>query len=763
MKSIDRASSEDERRFLQLLTGGQPELEVAQPTVSPTHYLWVILRQKWKILGFVAIVGLATYLYSARLTPIYEATALIDIDRQMPGLPLGQEAAQTLAAEDSDEFLATQTEIIQSDAVLRPVVMKFDLLRKENDLDKLPTEKRKKPTNSPVYLRHMGVFRDFNTYILRITYRSSDPNLASDVANAVAESYLRHSFEIRIRSSIAMSHFMEQQLDELRAKMERSSLALGKFEREMGVVNPEERTNILSSRLLQLNTEYTAAEADRVRKESAYRAMADDTLAAAQISSQSGELNALYDRLNGAKQRLASVSTIYGPAHAEYRKAANDLAELQRQFDEMRREVKQRVTKEYEEAASRETMLKRTVDQTKAEWDELNSRSFQYQQLRRDADADRALYGDLDRRVREAGINAGFQNNSIRIADYARPPAGPILPRISRNVTLAVAISLFLAMCAAILVDLLDTTIRDPEQASRALDVSVIGALPRVKDMRRLTMTPRVIEVGEDAGKEGAGRAKSSSLVLYGPLEKTNDSGEKPRERKRSNSPSSAGVASYEEAIRTLRHSILLPDLDREVRTLLLTSATPGEGKSTAILHLAIAHAEAGKRTLIIDADMRRPSISKKLNIDVPLGLSDVLLGKRHWRESIVTSDMWNELDVLPSGQASRRASDLVGPAMVDILDEAAKDYDMIFVDAPPLLGFAEAMQIATAVDGVVVIARAGHTGRRAVATVFATLKRLRANVVGLVLNEVDKNTSHGYYYYYSDYRKYYAESSAKS
>lgn len=184
----------------------------------------------------------------------------------------------------------------------------------------------------------------------------------------------------------------------------------------------------------------------------------------------------------------------------------------------------------------------------------------------------------------------------------------------------------------------------------------------------------------------------------------------------------------------------------------------PAEGKSTCIIHLAIAHAEQGKRTLVIDADLRRPSVHKKLGIDGSIGLSNALLGEMEWKDAVYRTDDWPGLDVLPSGTASRRASDLIGSMMIDILDEAEKEYDLILVDAPPLLGFAETMQVATAVDGVVVMARAGQTSRRAVGSVLATLKRLRANVLGIVLNEVDKNSTHGYYYYHGDYRKYYSQ-----
>jgi capsular exopolysaccharide synthesis family protein len=299
-------------------------------------------------------------------------------------------------------------------------------------------------------------------------------------------------------------------------------------------------------------------------------------------------------------------------------------------------------------------------------------------------------------------------------------------------------------VCGSILADVLDDSIRDPEQAARALNTSVLGILPAVKEMRRMVSVIPPSALPALAIEDSRGPLNSLGLVKYdGPTL----------------TPSSRleGVGSYEEAIRAIRHSILLPDFDRDVKSILVTSAEPGAGKSTALIHLAIAHAQQGLRTLIIDADLRRPMIYKKLSLNGTLGLSNVLLGELGWKEGIVKIEHWPQLDVLPAGTASRRASDLVGAMMIDILDEAAKEYDMVFVDAPPLLGFAEAMQVATAVDGVVVLARAGTTSRAAVATVLATLNRVRANAIGLVLNEMDKHSTNSYYHY-GDYKKYYAE-----
>jgi len=761
MKELDRPNSElaeYSRPAPPLVPSSPVEFEAVQPPVSSSQYLSVMWRQKWKILLFMAAVMLMTFLVSSRLTPVYEATAKIDVDRAVPTGVVGQEATQAAATDDSDSFMATQMEILQSDAVLRPVAERYHLLEKEDQIDGKDAEKTRRVTGAPVILKRLKVSRPISTYLLNVSYRSTDPQLAADVANGIAQSYLEHTFDIHIKSSGALSAFMQTQLDELRARMERSGMALSKFERQLNVINPEDKVNILSARLLQLNTEYTKAQSDRMNKEAAFKSSKGGTVAEAMITDPGQDMSRLQERVNTAKQHLADVSAVYGPNHAEYRKAKSELDEVNRQFEELHANVSDRVEADYKESVGREEMLHHAVQSTKAEYDQLNSKSFEYQQLKREADSDKNLYGDLERRIREATINSGFRNSSIRIADSARPPDEPVFPNKKLNMLLAFLASGILGICIAVIADVMDHTIRDPEQAARSLDTSVLGTLPTVKEMRRLTSGSEpagYVEGLDEFGTAGA-TYESLKLIRYNADEAGKKSGKK-KSLMRIASPGSPAISSYEEAIRTLRHSILLPDLDRVMKSMLVTSATPGEGKSTAIIHLAIAHAEQGKRTLIIDADMRRPSIHKKLGISGTLGLSNVLLGEFRWREMIIKMEQWPNLEVIPSGMVSRRASDLVGSMMLDILHEASREYDLILVDAPPLLGFAEAMQVAKAVDGVVVMARAGQTSKRAVATVLATLKRLRANVVGLVLNEVTKTNANGYYYY-NDYRKYYAE-----
>lgn len=706
---------------LRLPGPGGFEPDYGDQSLPLQHALWVCKRHRWRIAAFVAASVLATLLVSSRLQPVYEATATIDVDRQMPTGVIGQDATRT-ATHDSDQFLATQIKLIQSDSVLRPVAQKFRLLEAEQTGGQpVPGETRE----APVVLKRLKVERPRNTYLMLVSYRSTDPRLAADVANAVAQSYLEHTFHIRYRSTLGLSSFMERQLEELKSNVDRSSAALLQFERELNVINPEEKTSIISARLLQLNTEYTAAQADRVRKEAAYQSVRSGSLEAAQVSTQGESLRRLGEKVEDAQARFAEVRTHFGPNHPEYRKVQAQLAEAERLFQQTRENIARRVDVEYREAVNRENMLRAAVAEQKAEFDRLNARSLQYQILKREAEADKKLYEELVRKIKEASINASFQNSAIRIADMARPPDRPVYPRIPLNLLLAFLASFLLAVSVALLSDYLDDTIRDPEQAARILSTEVVGTLPAVKPWRSLPAPANSQELTTLPGAE----------------------------------PDQAG---YDEAIRTLRNSILLADFDRRLRSILITSAAPAEGKSTIAVRLALAHAGQRRRTLLIDGDLRRPSVHRQLGLTPTVGLSNLLSSEMPWREAITRPPDLPDLDVITAGPLMRRASELLEKRLLSLLEEAASEYDLVILDAPPLLGFAECLHMATSVDGVVVVGRAGQTSRKAIGAVLNTLNRLRANVIGLVLNEVHKEMSDSYAYY-GHYRKYYRPRGAEA
>jgi capsular exopolysaccharide synthesis family protein len=686
------------------------EEESEEAKIPLSQYFWILKRHRWRIGGFVVAVMLATLVVSARLTPIYESTATVDIDRQSPSGVVGEDATRS-ALNDSDQFMATQIKLVESDSVLRPVDQRFELRKLEGQSAALSA----RGEEAPVTLKQLKVTRPPNTYLMQIGYRSADPQLAADAANAITQSYLEHSYEIRLRSSASVASFMERQIEELKAKMEQSSHALSGFERELNVINPEEKTNILSARLLQLNTEYTNAQTERLKQEAGYQSVSGGSLEAALAAPQGEALRKLAEHRDEASELFAEVRSRYGANHPEYRKAQAQLNQVDAAIEATRLQIRNRVEIEYREAQRREAMVGDAVTAAKAEFDRMNARSFEYQAVKREADADKNLYEQLVRKIREAGINAGFQNGSIRIADSARAALKPVFPNQVLNVLLAFLLSTLVAVGAAVLSDLLDKTVRDPEQVARTLRTEVIGSLPLMKDRR----------AGSLAALKDGGERTEQDLSGFG------------------------------ESVRTLRNSILLGNFDRHYRSLLVTSAAPGDGKTTTAANLAAAHAEQGKRTLLIDGDLRRPSLHRNFNLPSVVGLSNVLLGEVSWREALVQTAALPHLYILPAGPPSRRASDLVGRGLAELLEEAASEYDLVILDAPPLLGFAEPLQMATAVDGVLVVARAGRTSRKAVASVLATLTRLRAKVVGLVLNEVHKELSDSYYYY-GYYRSYY-------
>jgi capsular exopolysaccharide synthesis family protein len=705
-------------------SSGHQDVEPEAPQLRLSHYLWVLRRHKWKLLAFVVFCVVSTLIVSARLTPIYEAVASIDIDRQAPAAIIGQDAARTPSL-DADQFLATQIKTIQSDSVLRPVVQQYHLPVQDAGAFGGPANPAR-VQDAPVKLNSLKVTRPPNTYLLLISYRSPDPMLAAKVANSIAESYILHTYNIRFAASAGLSTFMEKQLEELKAQMERSSAKLAAFERDLSVINPDEKTSILSARLLQLNTEFTNAQGERVRKQAAHDSVKNGSLEAAQASSQGEQLRRLADRLDEAREKFAVVKTQYGSNHPEYKKASSQVSELESQFAKLKSNITQRVSLEYQEAANRETMLRQAVADVKAEFDHLNARSFEYKAVKQEADADKGLYNELVRKIKEAGINSSFQNSSIRLSDPARPPLRPVFPDLRMNGLLAFLFSLLLGMGAAVFADHLDNSIRDPEQVERDLKTNVLGSLPIVRSWHdKLPLVSR--------------SSDGKALVRSG--------------------RHTGQISAFEEAVRTLRDSILLSDLGRRPRSLLITSATPREGKSTTAVHLAVAHSSQGRRTLLIDADLRRPGIHDRFSLTNERGLSTVAAGNAEWREMLQTPEALPDLHILTAGPASRRAADRLGTVLEKLLAEAEAGYDLVIVDSPPLLGFAEPLQIASVVDGVVVIALAGHTNRNAVGSVISSLKRLKANVIGVALNEVREDMNDRYYYYgYSGkyYSKYY-------
>ena len=677
---------------------------------SLSRYLNILKRNGRYIALFVLLSVVATVFVASQLTPVYESTAVVDVDLQAaPGI-LGQDAQRPITISDSDQVLATQVNLIQSDVVLRPIIETFKITPKEMGFK---PEKGIPYEEAPIQLKGLSVKRVPSTYLIRIAYRSEDPKRSAAIANAIANSYVSSFYNIRSQASLKLSSVMERQLQELKDKMAQSSAALAKYERELDVINPEQKTNIVSARLLQLNESYTDAQSDRASKEAAYNAAKVGTLEAAETSPQSGSLRKLVERKDELQAEFAQTSQIYGKNHPQYKSAAAELSQVEREIEAARANITERARMEYQQALSRERILKNAVDENKADFDRLNSRSFEYQQLRRDAEADKQLYQDLIRRIREAGLNSAFQNGSIRVADLARPAVRPVFPKIPLLAFIALVASLISSYLVAFLVQSFRKTVYRADEIATALGLKVISTLPTVRRVRSNKALTGM--TNENLPKAASELFKS---LFAEPMERQ-----------------SYEVSSFNESIRVLRNDVVASSAVDGLTVTLVTSGVAGEGKSTVALALAISHALRHKKTLLIDADIRKPGFISSDPLPARVGLADVLRDELPWQEAVQSVPLLHHLDVMSPGSDLESAYDRLH-CLTDLFAKVRGHYELIVIDSSPVLAFADAAQIASMVDQVVVIARAPGASLSKLELTLQRLQSIRARIIGLVLNE---------------------------
>ena len=670
----------------------------------------VVKKHRGKIAIWIVFATILTAIGTKLLTPLYQATVKINVERRGNGF-IGQEALQSGIGSDLEPVMTTQIELIQTDPVLRPATEKYHLLDVEKQFSGLKPDEAARLRSAPIKLRRLKVSRIPNTFIIEISYRAADPQFAADVVNMIAESYVLHAFDSRNRSFTQVNTVVEHRLKDLKTKMEESDAAQARFARELNIVDPEQRINILTTRLMQLNSDYANAQSERLKKEAVYDQTKSGSLASAEVSSQGEPLEHLIERLNIARQQFATVRTIFAENNPEYKKSSNEVNELERQFRELQENALERVLIDYRQSAGREEMARRVVEQTKNEVDALNNRVFEYQQLKTDAESFRKLYGDLERVTSEQDINRTFQDAVVQIEEPARPPAKHVFPSLTINLTLAFLLSLLLGIGFALLHEKLDEKLRGPEQAARLLNVEVIATLPKTKKLS--------VFLGSDR----------AAYKVVGKMPKT---------------MRTQLLIQYHESIRALRNAITLAEIGGNFRSVMLTSANAGEGKSSIAANLAFLYGLTGKRVLLVDADLRRPSLHNFYEKSVTTGLAEVLENKCKWNEALLKVAR-EHVFLLPAGTMSESSPDLIVPGIRRVLDEAYAEYDLVILDAPPL-GVAESLQLAALSDAVLVIAKAGATSARHVSAAYTSLARARANVIGLVMNDVSDNDFHNQY-----------------
>jgi capsular exopolysaccharide synthesis family protein len=646
--------------------------------------------------------------------------------------------------------LETEVKILQSDLLALQVVKELGLDRRPEfggrttplpsslDLAPDPLQADSGRTSSllSAFRGSLKVTLAPNTHIVEVHYRSADKDLAATVVNTLMSTYTENNFKSRFDSTMQASDWLSKQLVDLQMKVETSQEKLVRYQKEHEILGIDEKQNITTQKLDELNKALTTAESERMDKESVYRlveagdgdtiASAASALDAAGAGNQAGSglLENLRTKEADLKIQAAELNTQFGPSYPKLAQLNNQLKEVDAQLLAETRKVGGKIRGQYMAALQRESMLHDALEKQKQEANKLNESAIEYSLLKRDLDTNRQLYEGLLEKLKEAGVSAGLRSNNFRIVDVARVPTTPVEPNIPRNLTFAFMLGLTSGVGLAFLLEGLDNTVRTTEQAQMISGLPPLGMIP----------------LGSRSAREGP---SAKRLVIATSKEAV--------ELITQVRPQSQMAESY----RALRTSLLLSNLGAPPKVIMVTSALPQEGKTTTSINCAVVLAQKGIRVLLIDADLRRPSIHKTLGMGPRSGLSNVLTGSATLETAITRSPILPNLDVLPAGTPPPNPAELLASTnMRDVLQELRGQYDHIVVDTPPTLSVTDAVVLSPRADAIVLVIRSGQTTKQALRRSRDILTQVNAKVSGVLLNAVDLS-SPDYYYYYEYQGKY--------
>jgi polysaccharide biosynthesis transport protein len=715
------------------------------------EYLRVLIKRKWNVLGCLLIIFSVVTIATLKMTPIYRASGSIAINKPDYNLLNFKDSGNAGGEYYDPTDLDTEVNILQSDLLALQVIRTLNL-------DNMP-EFGGKPGSSPssslapdplqvdsastavlldAFKSGLRVSLKPSTRVVVIEYASTNPQLSATIVNTLAHTYVEQNFKTKFESTMQASDWLTKQLVDLQMKVETSQEKLVKYQKEHEILGTDEKQNIITEKLGELNKALTSAEAARMEKESIYKlvqsgdpdavASAAGVLDAAGTRGSGGGLSSLLAPLRSKqadlKIQIAELSTQFGPAYPKVAQLNNQLEEIDHQIQLELKKIAERVKGEYMAALQEEQLLSAQFEKQKQEANKLNESAIEYSLLKRDVDTNRALYEGLQEKLKVAGISAGLKSNNIRLVDVARAPKAPTEPNIPRNLAFALVLGLTSGIGLAFLLENMDNTVRTTEQAQ------VVSGLPA------LGMIPLGSATGTSSSHlKGLVVAASKEAVELVTISR----------------PQSQMAESY----RALRTSLLLSNLGSPPKIILVTSARPQEGKTTTSINVAIVLAQKGVRVLLVDADLRRPSIHKTLGMAPRSGLSNVLTGSTTLEQTISRSPILPNLSILAAGTPPPNPAELLASAqMKDMLDDLREQYDHIVIDTPPTLSVTDAVVLSPRVDSVVLVIRSGKTTKQALRRARDVLMQVNAHVTGVLLNAVDLS-SPDYYYYYEYQGKY--------
>jgi capsular exopolysaccharide synthesis family protein len=716
----------------------------------------VLRKRKWIVLGTLVSIFCIVAIASLKMPKIYQASGTIEINKPDASLNFQNTATFSMDLFDPTE-LETDMKILRSDSLALQVVSALHLDRDPKFAGQAPPSSSDSPdlnadplqTDPTRALAAVNAFRGNlkvnlspNTRIIEVHYNSSDPQLAASVVHTLMKTYVDNNYQARYNSISDASTWLQGQLVDLEMQVETSQEKLVRYQKEHEILGVDEKQNITMAKLDEINKQLTAAESDRMDKEALYRLIEsgdpdavassagglDDATPGTQSASQL--LETLRGKQADLKIQVADLSTQFGPAYPKLTQLNNQLKEIDAQIVAEMKKVAGKVRGQYTTALQRENMLKEAFEKQKQEANKLNESAIEFTLLKQKVETNRQLYDGLLQKLKEADVSAALKNNNFHVVDDARQPTIPIEPNIPRNLMFAMVLGLASGIGLAFLLEGLDNTVRTTDQAQMISGLASLGMIP----------------LGSKAAREGPNPKR---LVIATSKEAV--------ELVTQVRPQSQMAESY----RALRTSLLLSNLGAPPKVIMVTSALPQEGKTTTSINTAVVLAQKGVRVLLIDADLRRPSIHKTLGMGPHSGLSNVLTGSTTLEQAITRTAILPNLFVLAAGTPPPNPAELLASTnMRETLAQLCQQYDHIVIDTPPSLSVTDAVVLSPRADAVVLVIRSGQTTKQALRRSRDVLVGVNAKVVGVLLNAVDLS-SPDYYYYYeyqSKYARYYRE-----
>ena len=709
-----------------------PSLDLSPREPHLYDYLLILRKHQWLILSFllavVTIVSIATF----RMQPVYTATARIEIDRENTNLLPFPGADSYDYITDMDNYIETQSRIMTSETLALQTIRNSGLIP-HSELPGSASEaitsgslaNHKRPPELGGFLGSLGVKRVPQSRLLDVSFESTNPELAAQILNAHIANFMEQNFRSKYDASAKATTWLTDQLSELKVKVQNSEDARLAYERQNQIWELDDKQNITTQRLNDLNREFTDAQNDRMRKEALYEFAKAGNI---DVVPQLRENNMLQDLLRKRSEHYSQFVDLlnqYGPNFPKVKRIESQLQEIDNLIDKEKRNILESLGNEYNAARQREGLLGEALNEQKIEVNQMASIMVEYNILKRDAEGYKTMYDGLLTKLKEANLAAGLKSSNIRWVDPAMIPSTPTRPAKSRNIALSFLVGLVGGIGLALLREYLDNTVKTPDDVETLARLPSLAVVPAFTDENGTSRKSRLL------GASVNGHEKRIELVAQH-LPKSQMS----------------------EAFRALRTSLLLSQAGHPPQVILVTSALPREGKTTAAANLAVTLAQLGDRTLLIDADLRKPGIGRLLNLTEGkyAGLSSYLAGVSSLDLVTVPHPSIPNLVAIPTGPLPPNPADLLSShKLADAIGQLRREYKFIVVDSPPIMAATDAVIVSVQADGVLLVVRSGETPKEAFTRARDLLTNVKCRLLGVVLNAVD-STAPDYYYSYRYY-----------